>query len=86
MPQHPGKKKKMTRAQENAFIKKHTNANERRDITTRSQNSPGQRAAERNADRTGSRKAAGRALSGPAKAAHAGMLSRARRNSKKKRS
>ena len=85
MPQHPGKKKKMTPAQERTFIKANTSPAERAAINKRSKNTPGTRAAERNADRTGSRKAASRALSGPAKAAHAGQLSRARRNNAKKR-
>ncbi len=78
--QDPGKKQA-----ELAFIKEHTNADERRDITTRSENSPGQRALERVSDRTGKRADAMRALDGPAKAAHAGKLSRARRNAAAKR-
>ena len=79
-----GKKKKGDKASEKAFILKHTSAAERAAISKRSKNTPGTRAAERNADRTGSRKAASRALNGPAAAAHAGQLSRAKRNAKKK--
>ncbi len=81
MPKHPDKKK------ERAFIMKHTTAAERSAITQRSQTSPGQRGLERRADRAAggqARKLASQALNRPAEAAHMGMLSRARRNAKKK--
>lgn len=62
------------------FIMSHTSRAERIEIDTRSQNTPGTRASQANADRVGTRKAIRAHMDGPAKAAHIGKLSRARRN------
>lgn len=68
---------------EKKYIAAHTSRAERIEIDNRSKSTPGTRAAEAKADRTGLRKDYRSALNGPAKAAHIGKLSRARRNAKR---